>query len=270
MASPCSLLPRTVESPPDARGRIFQGTTDANDLEDAVFRKGLEAIFSRAARPVYREGRRALTYVLFERRTGIRTSEVVRLEDVGLAAENRWHYAPSGWLALRRILPTREVSPNDVFIDFGSGMGRVVYQAARAYPFKRVVGVELSKDLHEIARDNLDRTRDRLLCKDVTLVNSDVLDYEIPDDVSVAYFNNPFTGQIFTDVIRKLKASLTQNPRPLRIIYANPLEEGILLEEGATVLKKVRGLRPSQEWSRSNAIRMYALSPGAPATADRT
>jgi precorrin-6B methylase 2 len=200
-----------------------------------------------------------LTHVLFERRSGIRTSDVVMLEDLGLAAKDRVHYVPSGWLALRRILRKREVSPNDVFIDFGSGMGRVVFQAAH-YPFKRVIGVELSKELNDIAKENIERTIDRLTCKNIELINADVLDYEIPDDVTVVYFGNPFTGDIFASTVQKLKASLERNPRVLRIIYLNPIEEAILLREGARVERQVRGMRPSREWSRSNSIRMYTLS----------
>ena len=52
----------------------------------------------------------------------------------------------------------REIRPDDVFIDLGSGMGRMVLEAAR-YPFKRVIGVELVEQLHDLARANLASTR---------------------------------------------------------------------------------------------------------------
>ena len=231
------------------------------ERDSTLVRKTVGATFRRTVKPAYTGARDLLSHLLFERRSGIRTSEVVRLEDLGLAGEDRWYYAPSGWLALRRIMPRREVSRDDVFIDLGSGMGRAVYQAAR-YPFKRVIGVELSKELNDIAIENLEHASGRLVCKDVELVNSDVLDYEIPDDVTVVYLANPFTGTIFSRVIDMLKESLERSPRLLRIIYVNPLEEYILLGKGAKLVRKVRGLRPSREWSRSNAIRLYTLSPG--------
>ena len=60
---------------------------------------------------------------------------------------------------LRRILPAREVEPHDVFLDIGCGMGRAVYQAAANYPFKRVIGVELSHELTQAARRNIERNR---------------------------------------------------------------------------------------------------------------
>lgn len=127
-------------------------------------------------------------------------------------------------MSLRRILPPREVTDHDVFVDFGSGMGRVVLQAAR-YPFRKVIGVEVSETLHSIARENIDRNRQRLRCPDTELVHADALDYELPDDVTVAFLYNPFRGEIFATVIERLLQSVERNPRPLRIIYVNPIEE---------------------------------------------
>ncbi len=106
-------------------------------------------------------------------------------------------------MSLRRILPPWEVTDHDVFVDFGSGMGRVVLQAAR-YPFRKVIGVEVSETLHGIARENIDRNRQRLRCPDIELVHADALEYEIPDDVTVAFLYNPFRGTIFATVIERL------------------------------------------------------------------
>jgi hypothetical protein len=105
------------------------------------------------------------------------------------------------------------------------------------------------------------RLRGDLRCKQVELVNRDVLDYEIPDDVTVAYFYNPFTGSVFRTVLEKLVASIERAPRELRIIYVNPVEEALLLIFGARVIRRIRGWRPSAEWSRSNSIKVYSLSP---------
>lgn len=52
-------------------------------------------------------------------------------------------------------------------------MGRIVYQATSRYPFGRVIGVELSVHLHEVAVDNIERNRHRLRCADVQLVRAE-------------------------------------------------------------------------------------------------
>jgi hypothetical protein len=55
-------------------------------------------------------------------------------------------YEPSGWRSLRRILCAEDVSPGDVFVDLGSGKGRVILEAAQ-YPFHHVIGVEIAPEL---------------------------------------------------------------------------------------------------------------------------
>ena len=74
----------------------------------------------------------------FERGDMADTSSEVRLEEIGLGHPERTLYSPSSWLFLPRVMRSLEVRPSDVFVDFRSGKGRVVYQAAR-YPFGRVL-----------------------------------------------------------------------------------------------------------------------------------
>jgi hypothetical protein len=140
-------------------------------------------------------------------------------------------YEPSGWLFLRRALRKRDVEPSDVFVDFGSGKGRVVFQAAR-YPFRRVIGVEISEALNEVARFNIDRNRSRLACQDVTLVTADAADFEVPDDMTVAYFFYPFAGATFKRVMANIVLSLDRQPRRVKLIYACPGEEESVASTG--------------------------------------
>ena len=196
-----------------------------------------------------------------DRCVGIETEGDVRLDELGLAATNRVSYTPSHWLTLPRILRRRDVAPHDVFIDFGSGKGRAVYQAARRYPFRRVIGVEISEHLNAMARLNIERNRRRLRCRDIELVTSDVLDYEIPDDVTIAYFYNPFRGDLFSAVINGLLDSLDRRPRPLRVIYHKWEEEDRLLASGRfEMVRSAPGLRPGRRWSEEKSIRMYAVT----------
>lgn len=175
--------------------------------------------------------RRLVGQLLFERRYGVRTAELIKLERFGLAGDERVYYVPANWTTLRKTLKRGDVGPDDVFIDFGAGMGRMVLEATRL-PFKRVIGVELSPELHQISRENLVQTTVRRRCADVELVCSDVLDYDIPDDVSVVFFNNPFRGSVFESVIKRLLESVDSAPRPVRVIYYNPAEAPFLESTG--------------------------------------
>jgi SAM-dependent methyltransferase len=207
-----------------------------------------------------------LTWILFERRLGTETHEWVELSELGLPSEDRLRYQPTAWGTLPRVLRRSQVSPEDVFIDFGCGKGRMVLEAALLYRFARVEGVELSPDLAAIARANLERNRRRLRAPRVDVTVSDVLKYSIPDDVTIAFFANPFTGPIFAHVIAGLLASVDRRPRRLRIVYCVPVEERMLLQTGR--IRRVASARSL--WSRRrvhDGVGLYEvdLAPGSPA-----
>ena len=120
-------------------------------------------------------------------------------------------------------------------------------EAARRYRFRRVIGVDFVPRLTDLARETVDRNRDRLKCRDIELVTQDVVDYEVPDDVTVTYLYDPFRGQVFDAVIAKLIASVDRNPRRLRLIYAVP-EEAQRLEATGRVRLVRRGRRMVRRW----------------------
>lgn len=221
----------------------------------------LTRLLTSALRPSYVRLRDGTTDLVFERRLGVRTSGEVAIHDLGIAAEGRMNYKPIGWLRLRQILPRKSVTNDDVFLDIGSGMGRAILLAANTYPFRRVIGVELSERLIDIARDNIDRCTAQLRCTDIEIVNADAVEYRIPDDVTVVFMYCPVLGESFAAVVRNLLDSYDRNPRDLRIIYANPTEESALLATGRIrMIRQISGLRPGRQWSTSNAIRMYSVT----------
>lgn len=220
------------------------------------------ALLEVTAKPVYVAARGAFIGYL-ERRSGIDTDAEIHLEQLDLAAEGRGRYQAAGWFTLRRILPPRKVGPDDVFLDIGSGMGRAVYQAAAHYPFRRIIGVELSEELTRVAKANIDRNRHRLRCSQVELVAADVVDYDVPDDVTVIFFNNPVVGDLFTVAVEKILASVDRRPRRMRFIYGNPVEhEALMRTRRFRPVCELRGLRPGRDWARSNSTRMYELLSG--------
>ena len=122
-------------------------------------------------------------------------------------------YWPTPWRLLTRMLPPAEVDAADVFVDFGCGKGRVLLEAAEHYPFRRVIGVESEPHLAEAARALLRRNERRLQSRAWEVVTVDAVAYEVPDEVTVAYLFDPFTGPVFDAVIAALERSVDQNPR---------------------------------------------------------
>jgi histone methylation protein DOT1 len=171
---------------------------------------------------------RRLTYKLWhqfdkwnERHYDIKSSGNIAPEQLGFATGDEYRgglYRPSSWTVLRHLFKQLRVSGDDVFVDYGSGMGRVMIIAAQQ-PFRRVLGVEMSEELNDIARENLDRNRDRLRCPDVEVISADATQWQVPDDLTIAYFYCPFPPHVFEEVLQQLFASLERRPRPLRLVY---------------------------------------------------
>ena len=107
-----------------------------------------------AAYSVVRASKNRLAWLVFERGLAD-TGGTVEVEELGLEDPDHKRYEASSWTWVRRALRRCQVRPTDVFVDFGSGKGRVVWQAAQ-YPFARVVGVEISAQLNAVARRNIE------------------------------------------------------------------------------------------------------------------
>ncbi len=158
----------------------------------------------------------------WERRLGIRSFGGYRLETEGVVDRDDHDYAPESYLDFHRSM--RWLSADErrgVFLDCGSGKGRIVLAAAR-FPFRRVIGVEISPVLTRIAERNLEAARPRLRCRDVGFVTVDATAYEFPDDLTCLFVYNPFVGTVLAAVVENLRRSLARAPRRLALIASNP------------------------------------------------
>jgi len=173
---------------------------------------------------------------------GVDTGGFVEARELGLSTPDAHGFAPSSWFTLRRILAPDEVTPDDVFLDVGAGKGRIVLSAALGYRFHRVAGIELSPELAEVARRNLDRIRSPLRAVQVSIVQGDATVIPLADDVTVIYAYDPFEGELFAELLTHIFASLERRPRRLRLIYRRPLLEADLLRTGRVrLVRRIRG-----------------------------
>jgi len=165
------------------------------------------------------------------------------LEDLGVAAPDRVQYQPSGNTWLWRALRGMSVSSEDVFVDYGAGKGRVVLQAALRYPFRRVVGVEISEELAQIARSNVQSLSNRFRAAEVEIIVADASEWPLPDDVTYVYMYRPVKGQVFEQTIERIEESLRRKPRKLTLAYAYPEQEQVLLAKGFRRIRESRGFQ---------------------------
>jgi len=130
------------------------------------------------------------------------------------------------------------------FIDFGSGKGKVLLLASEL-PFKAIVGIEFSKDLHEVAQQNVARYKS--LTQASSPIDCRLLDatlYDIPLGPKVCFFFNPFHEPVMTQVVRRLEASLVAAPSPTFVLYYRPFLQHIFRDS-----KCFRELRVKQEYA---------------------
>jgi hypothetical protein len=140
-----------------------------------------------------------------------------------------------------------------IFIDFGSGKGRVLLLASEL-PFKAIIGLELSKQLHQVAQRNVAVYKSAgQACKRIECVLTDAALYEIPPAPTVCYFNNPFREPVMTQVVRRLEASLDLTPRQMFILYYVPWCQHLFSRS-----KYFRAFRVTREY----AIYQSAISTG--------
>jgi SAM-dependent methyltransferase len=115
-----------------------------------------------------------------------------------------------------------------VFIDIGSGKGRVLLMAAD-YPFRSIVGVELLPELDRIAQDNIKRYKsESQKCFTIESIRGDARDFAFPPEPMILYLFNPLPEPGLVSLLANLKRSLEQNPRPVFVLYHNPLLEHVL------------------------------------------
>ena len=156
----------------------------------------------------------------FDRTSRVRTRVATSLGDlVRIARRGGFDHEPTPPNEFRAIIAGLDVHiKKTVFVDYGSGAGRAVLLASE-FPFRGVIGIELSADLHARAQANLaafDRTSRGLA--PVRLVCADATTWEPPLEPLVLYFYNPFGVAVMRSVLAKIEASLARAPRPITLV----------------------------------------------------
>jgi SAM-dependent methyltransferase len=145
--------------------------------KDAV-RRGWSALRSLPAE------RRGSNHDDFDDEMGVSTAGIVRLESLSVPAESRrlgHRYQPSDPATLRRTISALPIRYEEfAFVDIGSGKGRALLVASE-FPFERIVGVELSQELNEVALENIAAyANPAQRCRAIEAHCADATGYELP------------------------------------------------------------------------------------------
>jgi hypothetical protein len=103
---------------------------------------------------------------------------------------------------------------------------------ASEYGFKRVVGVDFSKELCEYASKNIAIYKEKAgVDIDIEAIFSDAALYEIKNDENVFFLYNPFDSVVLKNFLDNINASLEKDPRKIYLIYHCPEYNSIIERE---------------------------------------
>ncbi|HEX5138694.1 MAG TPA: class I SAM-dependent methyltransferase [Planctomycetota bacterium] len=194
----------------------------------------------------------------FDRRFGTDTSGVIELSQLSIESDSRndgiW-YEPASIGALRRVLDRIDPRRYPVLVDYGSGKGRVLLVASE-YPFRRIVGVEFSRELHETALRNFAAYRNpRQRCRDLMSVCMDAVAFDPPAEPCVFFFFSPFRRNVMQRVLEKIRSAASRDGNDMAIVFVGRNPETIASLDGFGWHKQDLGA----EWDANRTSRHRVL-----------
>src|SRR5262249_50425676 len=145
----------------------------------------------------------------FDREYGTDTRGTVPLWRLDVDESRAAHgvrYQSTPPAVVRQSIEALNINPQDfTFVDVGCGKGRILLVASE-YPFQRVTGIELSKELQVIAEENIRKYHSKKRrCLDVSAVQADAWDWMPPEENTVFFLYNPFDNVVMQRFLDNLE-----------------------------------------------------------------
>ena len=138
------------------------------------------------------------------------------------------------------------------FIDFGSGKGRALLVASE-FPFRRIIGIEISEKLHKLAKRNVEiYNNPAQRCFNIDLRCMNATTFPLPETNTVFHFYHPFMPGVLRPVLQNIGESLKKTPRRIFILYLFDFENVKRVFDEMSFLKLVREfkcLNGNYNWS---------------------
>ena len=176
----------------------------------------------------------------YDSRHHLDTGGKIELNDLSIDSESKWQ-----GVFYQAVFPDRfcawidslNIEPQEyIFVDIGAGKGRALF-LAQEMEFKHIIGVEFAEELVQICKENISRrAADGVPRPPVEILHMDGLAYDLPEEPIVVFLNNPFGEELMVRMAEQIRNSLQKAPRPLKIVYGNPLYDHV-------IISRIPGLR---------------------------
>lgn len=164
----------------------------------------------------------------FEKKLGIRTSGLKDWHE-DIIQYNRCE--PTPYKALEKLFKHYQPQKTDRFVDFGCGKGRVAFYVHNRFNIP-VTGIEGQEDILDEALENRRSYMQKLEDGPPLLRFMFGLaeEYSISPEDTVFFFFNPFSADVFYQVLKNILNSLEEAPRRADLIlyYPFPAYEKIM------------------------------------------
>ena len=136
-------------------------------------------------------------------------------------------YAGAQPSVLRAALRTVPDLQSCTFIDLGCGKGRPMLVASE-FPFRDIIGVELSPPLAAVALKNAVHMRKHYPNRTPIRVDvGDATTYPMPEGNVVLFIYNSFDRELMVRVVAEVEKALNTDPeRAIFVVYCNPVSGG--------------------------------------------
>jgi precorrin-6B methylase 2 len=115
-------------------------------------------------------------------------------------------------------------SEKDIVFDIGCGMGRILCVMAR-WPVRKCVGIEISTEYVERARQNAKRLRGHKAPIEIIVADATNADYF---GGTIYCLFNPFGTKTLEVVLERIHQSVIKSPRRIRVAYFNAAFENVM------------------------------------------
>ena len=154
----------------------------------------------------------------------VKTSKCVKLNEHDNIIN--FMYEPSPYIQLKEIFDKYPPNENDHLIDFGCGKGRVLIMAAK-YGCKNLYGIDISSCLLDVAKDNLEKCKEKNPEIKFELYCDDAKKYVFDYRINKVFFFNPFQLRVFLHIFNSLSRSLEEYPREVTVYFCGASESTI-------------------------------------------
>jgi hypothetical protein len=164
------------------------------------------------------------------------TKQPVALADLTIRGDNRefgHDYRPTPCALFEWTVASIDYDLSRLtFVDYGAGKGRVLLLASQ-HPFHAIGGIEFAEELHDDATMNIAQfPRSRMKCRNVECVLDDASQVGAPEGEAVHFFFNPFSREVFAEVLQNIVVSYRKRPRRLYLILIDPVATDLIENSG--------------------------------------